>query len=221
MAGKRRTNGSKVNLTPDEIARAARCMMLGAQAHQRASAYCQDNPTAKPPSMDALFFPAVAFELLLNSIEQSLRLILFIQYLTPKPIHNISALYKAVINRSGGKDGIRSDIVRRVTALGSSLGMEVITEADIRACLRKHDSSYSSFRYFGLDDEGRSTEKWEMKGYEVNVLNCLAVALIALNHDALRTRGIQTGSSLRSVAEPDMTDEQRELLVRMREQSTR
>ena len=171
--------------------------------------------------MDALFFPAVAFELLLNSIEQSLRLILFIQYLTPKPIHNISALYKAVINRSGGKDGIRSDIVRRVTALGSSLGMEVITEADIRACLRKHDSSYSSFRYFGLDDEGRSTEKWEMKGYEVNVLNCLAAALIALNHDALRTRGIQTGSSLRSVAEPDMTDEQRELLVRMREQSTR
>ena len=220
VAAKRRKRGS-AQLTRDEILRAAQHMMLGAQAHQRASVYCQDNPTAKPPSMDALFFSAVAFELLLHSIEQSLRLLLLIEYLTPKPIHNISALYKAVINRSGGKDGIRKAILKRVAALASPLGMGDVTEDDIRACLRKHDSSYSSFRYFGLDDEGRFTKKWEVKGYELKVLNCFAVALIQLNLDTMRQRGIQMGSSLQEVASSDLTDEQREMLVRMKEQSTR
>ena len=211
--------GTTANLTPDEIEDAARRMLWGAQAHQRASAYCQDNPTAKPPSMDALFFSAVAFELLLNSIEQSLRLILLLEYSTCKPIHNVYALYKAISGMSRSKDG-RSEIVRRMTELGGSLGMEVITEADIRACLRKHDSSYSSFRYFGLDDYGRSTMRWEVKGYEVKLANCLALALIQLNCEVMRNRGIQT-YSMRRLAVSDMTAEQQALLARMKEQSTR
>ena len=55
-----RRKSATANLTPGEIEAAVRRMLLGAQAHQRASAYCQDNPTAKPPNIDALFFPAVA-----------------------------------------------------------------------------------------------------------------------------------------------------------------
>ena len=215
-----RRKSATANLTPGEIEAAVRRMLLGAQAHQRASAYCQDNPTAKPPNIDALFFPAVAFELILNSIEQSLRLILLLEYSTPKPTHNVSALYKAIIRKSGSTDGIRSEIVRRVTELGRSLGMEAITEDDIRACLRKHDSSYSSFRYFGLDDEGRTTLQWEVKSYEVKLVNCLALALIQLNCEAMRKRGIRT-LSMQRLTVSDMTADQRALLARMKEQSTR
>ena len=219
--GRTKGKGATTNLTRDEIDVAAQRMLLGAQAHQRASAYCYDNPTAKPPSMDALFFQAIAFELLLNSIEQSFRLILLLEYATTRPRHNLYALYKAIIGKSGSREGIRSEIVRRVTELGTSLGMETITESDIRACLRKHDSSYSSFRYFGLDDDGRLTMRWEFKGYEVKLLNCLALALIQLNGEIVRRRGIPTLSSMQRLTTSDMTPEQRDLLTRMKEQSTR
>ena len=122
-----RRKSATANLTSVEIEDAARRMLLGAQAHQRASAYCHDNPAAKPPSMDALFFPAVAFELILNSIEQSLRLVLLLEYSLRKPIHNVSALYKTIIGKSDSRNEIRSEIVRRVTELGKSLGMEAIS----------------------------------------------------------------------------------------------
>ena len=216
-----RRKSATANLTSVEIEDAARRMLLGAQAHQRASAYCHDNPAAKPPSMDALFFSTVAFELILNSIEQSLRLLLLLEHSIRKPTHNVSALYKTIIGKSSSRDGIRGEIVRRVTELGKSIGMEALTEDEIRACLKKHDSSYSSFRYFGLDDGGRLTLRWEMKPYEVKLVNCLALALIQINCEVMRKRGIRVAASMQRVTVSDMTVDQQALMARMKEQSTR
>ena len=204
MSNKLGKSTSRQKLTDEEVKVAAQKMMAGAQAHQRASVYCKDNPNSKPPSMDGVFFLAVSFELLLNSIEQSLRLLLLIHYSTLRPKHNIFDLYTEVLNKSGGKDGIRSEIVNRMNAYGNSRGMDDITGEDIRKCLKKHDTSYSSFRYFGLDDKGRSTLHWEVKGYEANLLLCLAAALIDLNLDEMRKRGIGMYGSMSKVPESDI-----------------
>ena len=221
MSTRRRNSTVQKKLTSQEIEEAAPRMMAGAQAHQRASAYCLDNPKAKLPSIDGLFFPAVSFELLLHSIEQSLRLVLLIHYSSLRPNHNIYALYQTLLRESGGKDGIRSEIVNLVNFLGSSQSMDIVTEENIRKCLKKHDSSYSSFRYFGLDDKAHPTMKWEMKGYEVKLLHCLALALIAVNVTEMKKRGIRMYESMSRVPESEMTDELQELMARMKEQSTR
>ena len=196
-------------------------MMAGASAHQRASKYCLENPDAKPPDIDGIFFPIIAFELILNSIEQSLRLVLLIHYSILKPVHNIFALYKTVLRKSFSKEGIRSEIVSRVNAYGRYWSMGSVTEDDICRCLRKHDSSYSNFRYFGLDDKGHSTKKWEMKGYEVKLLHCFAQALLEVNSDEMHKRGIKTFGPAKEISESEMTDEEREFLARMNEQTTR
>lgn len=196
-------------------------MMTGALAHQRTSKYCFENPHAKPPSMDGLFFPAVSFELLLNSIEQSIRLILLMHYSILQPTHNIYALYKKVINKSHSKEGIRSKIVNSVNTCLRSINSETITEKDILTCLKKHDSSYSSFRYFGLNEDGRQSLKWEIKPYEVKLLHCFALALIENNNNEMQTRNIGVGTSLKEVPESEMTDDLRDLITRMKEQSTR
>ena len=101
VSNKLRNSASQQTLTHEGVKVAAQKMMWGAQAHQRASAYCQDNPNAKAPSEDWLFFSVVSFELILHSIEQSLRLMLLIHYSTLRPRHNIFALYNKMSNKSG------------------------------------------------------------------------------------------------------------------------
>ena len=199
---------------------AAQKMMLGAQAHQRASAYCFDNPNARAPSIDGLFFPAVSFELILNSIEQSLRLLLLIHYAVRNATHNIWELHQQLRNKSLGKEGIRTEIVDQVNTLLRDLKLDDISETDISKCLRKHNRSYSSFRYFGLDDHGRSTFKWEIKPYELQVLHCLALVLIQVNFGKMKRLGIAP-LAMRKVEESDRTNDLQELMVRMKEPSMR
>ena len=179
-----------------------------------------DNPKATMPSVDGLFIPFVSFELLLLSIEQSLRLILLMNYSVIYPVHNIFSLYDTVSNKSSS-DGLRRDIVNRVNTHSGSLCMDSITDRDIRKCFQKHDSSYSSFRYFGLDNKARSTLKWEVKSYEIKLLHCVAVSLIEMNEREMRERGIVIYKSMRKVPKSRMTDELQGLMARMKEESTR
>ena len=215
----RRPSSSK--LTPSEVNTAAEMMMMGALAHQRASVYCIDNPNAKPPNIDSLLFPAVAFELILLSVEQSLRLILLTKFETLRPKHNVFKLYNEVIYGRNNKDDLKNEIFHRVNALAHSQNLGAIPENDIRECLRKHDSSYASFRYFGLDSNARSNVKWGMKSYEVQVLHCLARALLEVGRNELHKRGANFPGSVKKVPEPEMTDELKDLLARMKERSTR
>ena len=109
----KRSKGNRANLTAEEIAVAAPRMMAAAQAHQRASGWCMDKPDAKPPNIDAFFFNAVSFELILLSVEQSLRLLLLLHHgiVRDDTNHNPHVLYGTVKNRSGGEQGIREDII--------------------------------------------------------------------------------------------------------------
>ena len=217
--GTRRPSNSK--LTPSEVNTAAERMMMGALAHQRASVYCIDNPKAKPPSIDSFLFPAVAFELILLSVEQCLRLILLTKFQALRPKHNVFKLYNEVIYGRSSKAELRNEIFHRVNALAHSQNIGAIPESDIRDCLKKHDSSYTSFRYFGLDSNARSNLKWGMKSYEVQILHCLALALLEVGRNELQKRGVNFPGSMKEVPESEMTEELKDLMARVKERSTR
>ena len=55
-------------------------LMAGAQAHQKTSVYCMNKTDVKPPNIDWFYFNVVSFELILMSVEQSLRLLLLLHY---------------------------------------------------------------------------------------------------------------------------------------------
>ena len=177
MARRRKTADERKRkpLTTEEIEIAAPRMMAAAQAHQRASGWCLDKPDSKPPNIDAFFFPVVSFELILLSVEQSLRLVLLLHYsiVRDDTNHNPYVLYKAVQNKSGGTEGVRNEIVSKVNELGKAEGIDPVSEKELVTCLRKHDSSYSNFRYFQLDHRARLNKNWEFSRRDMQILHCL------------------------------------------------
>ena len=219
MARRRNTESKDlpVKLKDDEVEVAAARMMAGAQAHQRASAWCMNNPDANPPSIDAFFFPIVSFELILLSVEQSLRLLLLLHYsiIRDDTNHNPNVLYGTIRNRSGGKEGIRGDIVSKMNELGQDAGIRFVSEKELVACLRKHDSSYSNFRYFQLDHQARLNHQWEVTQRDIQIIHCLSLALIHLNWNEMDRRSIGVLQSMSPIPEGKMTGELKELKARL------
>ena len=211
MARRRKATdkSNPVRLTVDEVKVASARMMAAAQAHQRASGWCMDKPDAKPPNIDSFLFGVVSFELILLSVEQSLRLLLLLHYsiIRDDTNHNPHVLYGVILNKSGSKEGIRQSIISKMNVLGQTQGTDAISEGELRGCLRKHDSSYSNFRYFQLDHQARLNEKWEITHRDVQILHCLALALISLNMDEMGKRGIGALLSMSPVPESEMTEE--------------
>ena len=193
-------------------------LMAGAQAHQRASVYCMDKPDAKPPNIDWFYFNVVSFELILMSVEQSLRLLLLLHYgiIRADTGHVPHVLYKAILRESGGKSGIRRDIVATANALGRAQGLPATDEKEILACLHKHDSSYANFRHFQLNKQGGLNPDLGFKPREIQVVHCLALALIQLNMDEITKRKLQV-LSMSAVPESEMTADIRALKERMLE----
>ncbi len=208
-ARRKRSKGNRANLTSEEIAVAAPHMMAAAQAHQRASGWCMDKPDAKPPNIDAFFFSAVSFELILLSVEQSLRLLLLLHHgiVRDDTNHNPHVLYGTVKNLSGGTQGTRDDIVVKMNALGQTRTIKPISEKELAACLKKHDSSYSNFRYFQLDRHARLNTQWEFTARDVQILHCLTLALVDLNMDGMAKRGMKAMLSMSRVPEAEMTED--------------
>ena len=196
---KKKTN--RVALTPDEIEQVAMRRMASAQAHQRASVYCFDNPDAKPPNIDAFFFPAVSFELILLSVEQSLRLLLLLHFgdVLDRVDHNLKVLYKQVQNRSREKEGLRDNIICTMNEIGKPKEVATFCEQELLTCLNKHDSSYSDIRYFLVDREGRVNPKWNMLPREIQIVHCLALALIEINMQEIGNQGMKILGSMSRV----------------------
>ena len=176
-----------------------------------------DKPDAKPPNIDFFFFTGVSFELVLLSLEQSLRLLLLLHYsvIRDDTNHSPNVLYKALLNQSGSEEGIRSHIVKKANELAQPEGIAPVTEKEVVACLRKHDSSYSNFRFFQLDHHGRLHTKFEVTPRDVQIVHCLALTLIHLNMEEMSRRGIDALLSMGKVAESEMTEDLKVLKQRL------
>ncbi len=193
-------------------------MMSAAQIHQQASEWCKERRSDDPPTIEDVYFFTVSFEMILLSVEQSLRLLLLLNFSIVRPIHNIHKLYKIMQNKSGYSTRVRNDVVASTNAISKLIAkarkndVDTISERDLVACLRKHDSSYSHFRYFGLDEYARaSREDWSLTEYDVNIMRCLALALISINMESMRKRGIGM-PAIRPVQESEITDDLREFI---------
>ena len=213
---RRKNNRSEVALTPEEIEKATKSLLASAQAHQRASALCLDNPNAKPPDIDAFFMPLVSFELILLSVEQSLRVMVLMKRGIWKPGHDASAMYRELKDIDGNSSGVCVRILKRMNKLGSAKGIEFIDEKGLVACLIKHRSSYSDLRYFGIRRNGTDIGNWEIKPREVQIMHCLAAALIDINLVESLQRGVKVLSSMKPVPSSAMTEE----LTALRERLT-
>lgn len=214
----RRKKDNQTVLNPDEIKQAATRMMAAAQAHQRASVYCFDKPDAKPPNIDAFFFPTVSFELILLSVEQSLRLLLLLHdgAVLDRVDHNPAVLYKAVRRMSEGKEGLRDDIICQMNALGESVEIDDFSEGELRKCLNKHDSSYSNFRYFQLNRQGKLNLHWELSPRDVQIMHCLSLVLISMNMEKMSKQGMQVIQSMSLFPQSEMTEELKDLVNGLR-----
>ena len=192
MARRKTTNKNKDGqLTPEQKKVKAEHMMYSAQAHQCASRWCRNHPNINLEHPHAVYFRVVSMELLLFSVEQSLRLLLLLHFCTPidPDIHDLSVIYKIVKNKSRSKEGIRKDIIEEINkVLGQFQNIGPILEKDLEKCLGDHKSSYLDFRYFHLSRDGI------LKGAKVNrdhayILGSLADVLISLNTKEMKEQG--------------------------------
>ena len=201
-----------------ETVRIAHTMMMAAIAHYTTSVYCLDAPQAKASSMGKYYFHIVAFELMLLSIEHSLKLTLFLETSSFPPKHNIVELYKQVVREANFYDNFQHKVFHGVNHHASSISLPHIEENSILRCLEKHDSSYMNFRYFGVKKDAQSVLQWEITAKEVHILYCLSITLLEINIDRCQEHGMPIPQPNGSVHEADTGESLRELMQRAREQ---
>lgn len=186
---------SAARLTAEEEKRAVN-LMLGGLVHRCASAYCMDKqPDPDYPDIaNALIPTAVSAELALLSIEQSLKLLLFLRYSDVQSgnTHDLHRLYKELKNKSGGREVIRQNIVKKMNTEGKTLDIEPVSEAELEDCLEKHKLLYNNIRYLGVAKLGshQAINPFDISPREVQILQLFAFALIHLNTIEMNKRGI-------------------------------
>ena len=192
-----------VNRESDAEFRAvAQAMMMAAQAHHQAAELCLNSLNGRPVDHYLFYFSAVSAELLLLSIEQSLKLTLVLNEVplakrNSKPDHDIFKLYEKLICYCKGEKDIPSEIVRITNAYASRYGFPQVREVGISKCIEKHKLSYVGIRYFGVDKSFSSVPDIEFDWDDLRLLSCLCPGLIEINIDQMKKCGIPSRLSLR------------------------
>ena len=185
-----------------EFRSVAQATMMAAQAHHQAAELCLNNLNGRPVEHYLFYFSAVSAELLLHSIEQSLKLTLVLNDVplakrNSKPGHDIFELYKKVICYCKGEKDIQSEIVRITNIYASKYGFAQVREVGISKCIQKHKLSYVKIRYFGVDKSFSSVPDMELDWDDLRLLSCLCPGLIEINIYRMKKCGIPSRLSLR------------------------
>ncbi len=196
-----RDNEAQDRCTKEEIKAVAPRLMATAQAHQRASNWCLHKPGANPPNIDSIFFSAVSFELILFSVEQSLRLLLLLHFgaIRDNSNHSPHALYNDVCLKEPSGVDLKKKVIYKMNELGIAEGIDSITDDQLLKCLKEHKTAYTDLRYFLMRRKGKLIENWILSHRDVQILHCLGLALIHLNWDTMCQRGINPLWSMQKV----------------------
>ena len=153
--------------------------MMAAEAHRIASDSCL---SASRSSSDThnFFLLVVSFELLLVSVEQSLRLLLLLRSsIFPKnPNHNLFDLYKKLGEEETDKEWIIKGII---AVMNTRKKVNPTSEEELAACLKEHCSSYSNTKYFQVNRQGKLSRNFGYSTREREILHCFALVLIDVN----------------------------------------
>ena len=200
-----RNNESQERYTEEKTEAVATRLMATAQAHQRASCWCLEKPDAKPPNIDSVFFTAVSLELILFSVEQSLRLLLLLNFGEHRESSNHSphVLYNDVCLKEPSGVELKKNVIKKMNELGKSKGINEVTEDELLSCLKEHKTSYTDIRYFLMRRKGKPIKNWISSPRNIQILHCLGLALIHLNLDAMSQRGIQILDSMQKVEDSE------------------
>lgn len=162
-------------------------LMAAAEAHRLTSVLCdRERRRYEPESYNDIFLRIISFQLILVSVEQSLRLLLliFFSIFPEKPSHDLYFLYRTLLDKSADEEGIRREIIRRIKDCAQAENMSIvpeISEKELEGCIKKHRLSYANVKYFQVNRDGKLSKKWGFEGHERQILYCFAVALIKLN----------------------------------------
>ena len=153
--------------------------MMAAEAHRIASDSCLSSSLSSSDT-DNFFLRVVSFELLLVSVEQSLRLLLLLRFsIFPKnPKHNLFDLYGKLGEKDAGKEWIIEGII---AVMNARKKVSPTSEEELAACLKEHCSSYSNTKYFQVKRGGELSKNFGHSTREREILHCFALVLIDVN----------------------------------------
>ena len=194
----------KVERTPTEFETVSLRLFGAAWAHVRSAVYCRSNPAAKSPSTDEEFFKRVSSELLLLSVEQSLKLILYLKDVCFDIDHDLYQLYAKTASIQDAHDGnsLIGTVVRLMDEMGRARGYSGFTEEEVCNCLKVHRSLYKDLRYFGVDRKLRPIELRSVQCKDYQTIQWLSLSLIATNLLALRSHEIEVEWPFTTQGEP-------------------
>ena len=153
--------------------------MMAAEAHRIASDSCLSTSRSSSDTHN-FFLRVVSFELLLVSVEQSLRILLLLRFsIFPKnPNHNLFDLYEKL----GEKDADKEWIIKGIIAvMNARKNVSSTSEEELAACLKEHCSSYSNTKYFQVNRQGKLSKNFGHSTREREILHYFALVLIDVN----------------------------------------
>ena len=153
--------------------------MMAAEAHRIASDSCLSTSRSSSDTHN-FFLRVVSFELLLVSVEQSLRILLLLRFsIFPKnPNHNLFDLYEKL----GEKDADKEWIIKGIIAvMNARKNVSPTSEEELAACLKEHCSSYSNTKYFQVNRQGKLSKNFGHSTREREILHYFALVLIDVN----------------------------------------
>ena len=176
-------NACGQGLTVQQRKKAARQLMTAAQAHKNASQWCSERSVTDPLTMDVFYSLVVSFEMVLLSVEQSLKLLLLLRYGIFKPIHNLQTLYALIYSHDKCGEDVVDPIVRRMNELTQAdENIEEFSEKELADCLQDHNSSYETLRYFWLPKQVASEYNAPpVSQRDRQIMQSFAQSLIAVN----------------------------------------
>ena len=203
MSKEMNTRCTQTKLSDDEREEAAQRMMVSAQVHHGASLHCTFLDE-KEPLLNKFMFQVVTIELTCLSIEQSLKVYTLIHPSgSARTGHDLHELYTSLPE----KEKIQTTILGLVNRFAESNKFdsitEEITEEDILKCLKKHRSTYTTLRYFGLDSCYRLKKKRKIAPSEILTLISLSGALVDINKMAMENRGIKLLDAVKKVSDEE------------------
>lgn len=187
-------------------------LWLASHIHQQAAALCL-NPAPVKPGLTRQLLHFVAFELALLSIEQALKLSIYIATgkMPAGQRHDVSSLFK----KAKKETSVVPAAIAETNVTLERLGIPTTTTSRVGEVLRRHKDSYTRFRYFGISPSGEQREAVFMAVSESQVVHCFAESLKKLVERDMEARNIAT-LGLKQKPESEFTDEDREIFERMR-----
>ena len=153
--------------------------MMAAEAHRIASDSCLSSSLSSSDTNN-FFLRVVSFELLLVSVEQSLRLLLLLRFsiFPQKSNHNLFDLYQKLGEKDADKEWIIEGII---TVMNARKNVSPTSEEELAACLKEHCSSYSNTKYFQVNRQGKLSKNFGHSTREREILHYFALVLIDVN----------------------------------------